>query len=368
VNSNLLKELIENELDKSSKILEYAWLNLEEGDLEGFGELKSKVDSGDFGEMTFMDHSLDMRSKPQKMEAWAQSVLMVSIRYPIELQKYTDDLSTAPKVASYSQGVDYHFSLKKILNEAVSAAQQSLNELCEIDSSIQELNDFKSRIFVDSAPIREQVLARKAGLGWTGKNTLQINKKLGSSFCLGGVLFDFQIEGEGAPALDLCGGCTLCIKACPTDALKNPWELVAKECLSYFTIETRNPIPENYWDKTENWLFGCDICQQVCPWNHKNILKSSGFPSQLNSDFIQNIEMWLATLRKGGGFKSKYKSTSLQRAGRPKLLSNLYVLAYTSKRFDLLALLEEIAHEEEGKWREHMFKVIAKMRSEIESV
>jgi epoxyqueuosine reductase len=348
---NPIKTLIETELNNYSEILDYSWLNLDEEDLEGFENLKDKVDTGKFGEMTFMKDSLEMRAKPQNMETWARCVLMVSIKYPIELTKHSNDLDGNPKVASYANGVDYHYNLKKILTSSITTIENTIDD------------KFQSRIFVDSAPIREQVLARKSGLGWTGKNTLQINQKLGSSFCLGGILFDFEIENPGKPTQDFCGGCTLCIQACPTDALNNPWELEANKCLSYFTIETRNPIPEEYWANQENWLFGCDICQQVCPWNHKQILKASSVTS-ISSRFNQSIEDWLLVLRKGGGFKSTFKSTPLQRAGRPKLLSNLFSLAYTSKRYDLVPILNEIACEETGKWKDHMLKIIKKMQNE----
>lgn len=355
MNTKTLKSFIENNLDRYSEILEYSWLNLEDEDLEGFDALTTKVNSGEFGEMTFMEDSLEMRARPQNMEAWAKSVLMVSIKYPNELESYTSDLTTNPKVAAYSQGTDYHFSLKKILNQLL------------IDVKKDNPNtDFNSRVFVDSAPIREQVLARKSGLGWTGKNTLQINKKLGSSFCLGGILFDFKVANSGKPTQDFCGGCTLCIQACPTDALKNPWELEAKKCLSYFTIESRSPIPEEYWNQMENWLFGCDICQQVCPWNHKQISKNGSLRSNLPTPFNQDLESWLRLLRKGGGFKSTFKSTPLLRAGRPKLLSNLFILVYNSKRYDLIPILIEIMNEEEGKWKSQMADIISKMQVEYE--
>jgi len=167
-------------------------------------------------------------------------------------KKQTD--ATAPKISMYAYGEDYHHVIKNKL--------KTLLEI--INSQIGEVN---GRAFVDSAPVLERDWANRAGVGWVGKNTLIINPKAGSNFFLAELIIDIELAPD-APMKDYCGTCRKCIEACPTNAIApNGYLLDSTKCISYLTIELRDALPIEYQDKMENWMFGCDICQDVCPWN-----------------------------------------------------------------------------------------------------
>jgi epoxyqueuosine reductase len=157
------------------------------------------------------------------------------------------------KIAKYAYGEDYHYVIKDKLKEF----------LYIIQSEIGEVN---GRVFVDSAPVHERAWAAKSGLGWIGKNSLLLNRQMGSFFFLAELILDLELEPDG-PTKDYCGTCTACMDACPTDAIPQPYVVDGSKCISYFTIELKDEIPNDVKDKFENWIFGCDICQDVCPWN-----------------------------------------------------------------------------------------------------
>lgn len=265
-------------------------------------ELKTWIENKWHGEMSFMENNLELRLDPTKIEPWAKSMVLFLFPYPEKLQKY-NSLNNKPIISAYAKGIDYHTSIRSLIAECKQ-------QLLKVNESI------KLRPFVDSAPIFERDWALLAGLGWVGKNACLINKKIGSSFFIGGFLLDEGLPSSLKTAQDFCGKCTLCIDACPTDAIEQPYQVNGSKCISYFTIEKKGVIPSPFGEKLGNQLFGCDICQQVCPWNHKHLI-----PEQ---ESIENTFLyWLTILKKGGGFKSKYKTTPLYRAGRKKLLRNL---------------------------------------------
>jgi epoxyqueuosine reductase len=156
------------------------------------------------------------------------------------------------KLAKYAYGEDYHFVIKDRLKSFMSILEEKIGNV-------------EGRVFVDSAPVMERQWAEKSGLGWVGKNTLLINKNQGSFFFLAELILDLTLEPDGA-IKDYCGTCTRCIDACPTDAI-TPYKLDASKCISYLTIELKGNIPAEFEGKMKNWVFGCDICQDVCPWN-----------------------------------------------------------------------------------------------------
>ena len=203
------------------------------------------------GTMNYLNNHFDLRVDPSKLVPGAKSVISLSYNYySPELQKDPD----APKISQYAYGKDYHKLIKKKLKTLLSGIQ---DEFGEIDG----------RCFVDSAPLLERDLAKRAGLGWTGKNTLLINKKKGSYFFLAEIVLDLELEYDQMSE-DHCGSCTRCIDACPTEAIdEGGYILDASKCISYLTIELKEEIPTEFKGKMENWMFGCDICQQVCPWN-----------------------------------------------------------------------------------------------------
>jgi epoxyqueuosine reductase len=203
------------------------------------------------GEMGYMANHFDMRLDPTKLVPGAKSVISLLLNY------YTDEKQkdeTAPKISKYAYGTDYHFVIKDKLKKFLFELNQKIGK------------SVSGRIFVDSAPVMDKVWAKKSGLGWIGKNSNLINKNSGSFFFIAELILDLELIPDG-PVGDFCGTCTRCIDACPTDAIVSPYVVDGSKCISYFTIELKGAIPETEKGKFENWTFGCDICQDVCPWN-----------------------------------------------------------------------------------------------------
>ncbi|MCU0439384.1 MAG: tRNA epoxyqueuosine(34) reductase QueG [Raineya sp.] len=202
------------------------------------------------GEMAYMNNHFDKRLDPRLLVDDAKSVISVLLNYfPKKDLAQEDSL----KISKYAYGTDYHFVLKDKL--------KSLLEFIH-----KEIGEINGRAFVDSAPVMDKVWAEKSGLGWVGKHSNLINKNMGSFFFIGELIIDLELEYD-APTKDYCGTCTRCIDACPTDAIINPYIVDGSKCISYFTIELKNEIPQEMHGKFDNWMFGCDICQDVCPWN-----------------------------------------------------------------------------------------------------
>ena len=199
--------------------------------------------------MQYMENHFDKRLDPTKLVPGAKSVISLLYNYFPE-----KDLAREAeyKIAKYAYGKDYHFVIKDKLKTFMSKIQQEVGEVA-------------GRVFVDSAPVMERQWAAKSGLGWVGKHSLLINKEKGSFFFLAELILDLELEAD-SPIRDYCGTCTRCVDACPTDAI-TPYELDAAKCISYLTIELKESIPEAFKGKMENWIFGCDICQDACPWN-----------------------------------------------------------------------------------------------------
>jgi len=209
------------------------------------------LDKDYHGEMGYMANNIDKRLDPRLLVENAKSIVMVALNY---FPEKTQEDPEAPVLAKYAYGKDYHFVIKEKLN----ALLEYIN---------QEISETQGRAFVDSAPILEHAWARKAGLGWIGKNSLLLNRKLGSFMFLGELLIDMPLEYNTEVYPDFCGGCNRCIRSCPTDAIVAPNVVDGSKCISYFTIELKDDIPVGMKGKFENRVFGCDICQDVCPWN-----------------------------------------------------------------------------------------------------
>ncbi len=201
------------------------------------------------GRMSYMENHFDKRLDPTKLVPGAKSVISLLYNYYPEKDLAKEE---ELKIAKYAYGKDYHFVIKDKLKTFMSLLQE-------------QIGDIEGRVFVDSAPVMERQWAAKSGLGWVGKHTLLINKEQGSYFFLAELILDLELEPDG-PIKDYCGTCTRCVDACPTDAI-TPYQLDASKCISYLTIELKDEIPEEFSGKMENWIFGCDICQDVCPWN-----------------------------------------------------------------------------------------------------
>lgn len=203
------------------------------------------------GKMGYLENHFEKRVDPTKLVPGAKTVISLVYNY---FPANTQNDPNAPKLARYAFGKDYHFVLKPKLKELLYGMRE-------------EIGNIEGRCFVDSAPVLERDWAMRAGVGWTGKNTLLLHPKAGSYFFLAELIVDLELPAD-APMHDYCGTCTRCIDACPTDAISpRGYILDGSKCISYLTIELRDAIPEAFKGQMENWMFGCDICQEVCPWN-----------------------------------------------------------------------------------------------------
>ncbi len=213
--------------------------------------LEKWLNNNHHGEMSYMANHFEKRIDPTRLVPGAKTVITLTYNY------FTDQIqedSEAPKISKYAYGQDYHFILKKKLKELLGI----LNE---------EIGEISGRCFVDSAPVLERDWAKRSGVGWVGKNTLLIHPKKGSYFFLAELILDAEFATDN-PIKDYCGTCTKCIDACPTNAISpEGYFMDGSKCISYFTIELKENIPSEMKGQFENWMFGCDICQEVCPWN-----------------------------------------------------------------------------------------------------
>lgn len=229
------------------------------------------------GKMSYMENHFEKRTDPTQLVEDARTV--ISFAYNYYTDKEQQD-ATAPKISQYAYGRDYH----KVIKKKLKILEAAITE---------KYGTFNNRYFVDSAPVLERDWAKRSGIGWIGKNTLLINPKLGSFFFLAEMIVDFELD-YGSPISDYCGTCTKCIKACPTDAIaEEGYVMNGSKCISYLTIELKDEhLPEEYKGKMENWMYGCDICQDVCPWNRfsKEHTEEDFLPS--DKLMVMNKEEW----------------------------------------------------------------------------
>ena len=212
--------------------------------------LEQWLRQGHHGSMSYMERNFDKRLDPTKLVPGAKSVVSLLYNYfPKEFQSDT----SAPKISKYAYGKDYHTVIKDKLFELMHLLQEEVGEI-------------HGRVFVDSAPVLDKAWAAKAGLGWIGKHTNLISKQAGSFYFIAELIMDLSLE-QDAPVTDHCGSCTACIDACPTQAIVAPYQVDGSKCISYFTIELKEAIPQEVKGQFDNWAFGCDVCQDVCPWN-----------------------------------------------------------------------------------------------------
>lgn len=213
--------------------------------------LEKWLNNNHHGKMAYMENYFDKRTDPRLLVDDAKSVITVLCNY---YTKKKQEDRKAPKISKYAFGKDYHLVIREKLNQL----HAFINE---------EVGEVNARGFVDSAPVMDKAWAERSGLGWIGKNANLINKESGSYFFIGELIIDLELDTDG-PIEDYCGTCTRCIDACPTDAIIQPYVVDGSKCISYLTIELKDEIlPKEFSGKMQNWMFGCDVCQQVCPWN-----------------------------------------------------------------------------------------------------
>ncbi|BBM84779.1 tRNA epoxyqueuosine(34) reductase QueG [Candidatus Uabimicrobium amorphum] len=277
--------------------------------------LQTWLDNGYQGKMHYMENHFAKRVDPCKLVPGAKSIISVAMNYYTKHQHAHNP--SQGKISRYAWGDDYHDVMKKHL-------RQLLDFICEQDENIS------GRVFVDSAPIMDKVWAVKSGIGWLGKHNTVISRDYGSWMFLGEVVVNCTLDYD-TPMSDHCGSCTRCIDACPTDAITDPYVIDANKCIAYLTIELKPQfdIPQELQPKMDNWIFGCDICQDVCPWNNKFSQETTeeSFaprPHNLNPELheLSNISE--------EKFRENYRKSPIKRTKHAGLMRN--IKAVTSKQ------------------------------------
>ncbi|MDA3891303.1 MAG: tRNA epoxyqueuosine(34) reductase QueG [Salinivirgaceae bacterium] len=279
-------------------------------EIEGFSDsLQQWLRAGYNANMHYMEKNFEKRCNPELLVEGAKSVISLIISYyPIKHQP-----TNIPQISKYAYGTDYHFVLKdkmKILWDAISEKFQNL----------------EGRMFVDSAPVSDKLWALKAGLGWLGKNSCLINKELGSFIFICELIVNIELEYDEPYRLNFCGSCTRCIDSCPTQAIVHPGVIDSNKCISYQTIENKEEtIPEEYVGKFSNRLFGCDICQDVCPWNN-GAMETKEKEFKPNPEFFTfDFEQWQKL--ESEDFTRIFKKSPLKRAKYYGMIRNLEFLS-----------------------------------------
>jgi epoxyqueuosine reductase len=290
--------------------------------------LRSWVQEGLHADMGYMAARLSQRADPKAFHPWAESAVVFALRYARPLAPAT----TGYRVAAYAQGPNYHAVAREIL----AAAEARLR-------SDPATSGARFYGFADTSPVFERDLASEAGIGWSAKNCCTLSRKAGSAFHLAGFFLDTALPAS-VPVEDFCGGCTRCLDACPTGAFVAPGKLDANKCISYWTIEAKGALPAGLSDRFGGWIFGCDVCQEVCPWNRKHLAAPE---TAAPAVFPADGPAWAALLRKGGGFRSRFKGSPLTRAGRRALLRNLAAAARNLRDTSMAAPLRDLLSEED---------------------
>ncbi len=273
----------------------------------GYPDFLRWLDSGHAAGMEYLRRKQAARAHPRSMLESVRSVIVVSVVYGQAASEAVPDSRTRGKIAQYARGGDYH----TLIWRQLEALLEWLRLACP---------GITGRAVADTAPLLERDFARLAGLGWIGKNTMLIDRRLGSFTFLGALLVDAELEYDAPHDADHCGSCTLCLDLCPTQAFTGPYELDAGRCISYWTIEHRGAVPESSASALDGWVFGCDVCQDVCPWNRKappgHIAELDARPEWTNPDLLE----WLS--RDASQWRALLKGTALKRAKRSGLVRN----------------------------------------------
>lgn len=271
--------------------------------------LEQWLNKGHHGKMQYMENHFDLRTDPRKLVPGAKSVITMMLNYYPEQQQQPH----APKIAKYAWGTDYHYVIRDKLNLLLQYIRDNIGEV-------------DGRGFVDSAPVLERTWAQRSGLGWIGKNANLLNKQNGSFFFLATVICDLPLEYDNPFATDHCGTCTRCLDACPTQAITAPGVVDGSKCISYFTIELKDAlIPGEYHDKMQGWMFGCDVCQDVCPWNRFS--KPHHEPAFTPIPEILNLSTAEWQHMTDEAFRRIFKNSPLKRSKWQGIQRNIEVIA-----------------------------------------
>lgn len=284
--------------------------------VERFAHYKAWLDRGYAGHMRYLHENQDLRADPARLLTGARSVICIALLYHRpEPQKPATP--TTGHISNYARGADYHRVIREKLAELLAALRAQISE------------PFDDRVCVDTAPVLERELAARAGLGWIGKHTLLLDARLGSYLFLGEAITTLDLAPD-APARDHCGTCTRCLAACPTDAFPTPHVLDARRCISYLTIEHRDAVAPELASKLDDWVYGCDVCQQVCPFNAKA-------PHTAHADLGRDLLPAYVPLAdlialRSGEYRRLVRGTAAARAHRPMLRRNAILAARNTRR------------------------------------
>ncbi|MFP6655254.1 MAG: tRNA epoxyqueuosine(34) reductase QueG, partial [Myxococcota bacterium] len=314
------------------------------------------IAKGYAGEMHYLERTLKQRMDPRRVLRGAKSLIVVGLACSaedtaIDSQEASPEKVSRGRIARYAGGDDYH----EVLLDRVRALEAALGSLAS--------RPIRSRSYVDTGPVLERAAAERAGLGWIGKNSCLIHPELGSHLMLGVILTDLEFEPDQV-VTDHCGTCRACLDVCPTDAFPTPYVLDATRCISYTTIESRGSIPEHLREAQGDHVFGCDLCQTVCPWNKTRPRTPLRDPLGLRARLAKHKEWiaptleWILTLDEDSFAKSTRRS-ALRRSGYRGLIRNALVAAGNAREARLRPIIEELAESEDPLLREHALWALA---------
>ena len=278
--------------------------------------LEEWLSQGKNGTMDWMNNYFDKRVDPTLLVPGSKTVVSVLASYYHPSQQDQIGEKNEPLIAKYAHGRDYHKVLKKKLKKLFSYTEELLGSI-------------EGRIFVDSAPVLDKVWAQRAGLGWIGKNSNLLNKNIGSFFFIGEMIIDAELAYD-TPVTDHCGSCTRCIDACPTDAIYEPYRVDGSRCISYLTIELKEEIDKAYQTDIENWIYGCDICQDVCPWNSKSV--TARFEDLHPRDYVVDRDLDFWKNLNPQQYDETFEGSAIRRARFGKFKSNVAIVSRNLKQ------------------------------------
>jgi len=307
---------------------------------------------GRHGTMGYLatERSRTLRADPRQILPECKSILVLATPYDSPLPFMGEGLGVRGQVASYAQGADYHDVLPARMKELVQYIEG------QVGGPVQ------NRWYTDTGPILERDLAQRAGIGWIGKNTCLIHPKHGSYFLLSEIFLDLALEPDPPFTTDHCGTCRRCIEACPTDCILPDRTLDAGRCISYLTIELKDDIPDELRDKLGNWVFGCDICQQVCPWNRFADEGDSAFMDDPSTTLRMAESLTNELTLTSQTFNQRFKGSAIKRAKRRGYLRNVAVALGNVGDMHALPVLQNAMNDEERMVREHAKWAINKIQ------
>ena len=288
--------------------------------------------AGRHGDMQYLAKNQSARDNPEKVLAGVRSVIMLALNYPGDGIREKEPAADVGRVAKYARGRDYH----DIIRQKLQAITTQLESWWPSE---------KFRGVVDSAPVMERDFARLAGLGWFGKNTLLIHPQLGSYFFLGGLLTTKVLPYDQPFEADHCGSCQRCLEACPTAALDAPGQMDANKCISYLTIEHRGQIAPALASKMGDHIFGCDICQDVCPWNEHAKKSNRSIVDEFADLPHVSLDLAMILQMDERAFRERFRGTPFFRAKRSRLLRNTIIAVYNGNHQRLKSLVESLCND-----------------------